>query len=107
MFKKLETHRLPSFNPILVELIEVCNHEDVTFNTVAEIINRDAALTVKVLTIVNSAAFAPVQPLISLERAVVTLGIDTIKMLAITASIRQMLDQIKIGRVFDIPTGNL
>ncbi len=59
------------------------------------VLERDPSLASHVLRIANSAAFAPREPIVSLQQAVSRLGMTTIRDLALAASLQ--------GRVFSAP----
>ncbi len=102
LLEKLDTHQLPSLDHVLIELIDACNQGDVAYERLAEIIKKDAALTVKVLTIVNSSMYAQAKNVSSLERALITLGVETIRVIAITSAIRKTLAIDKLENVVDL-----
>jgi len=102
LLEKLDTHRLPSLDRVLVEAIAACNRDCTTYDRVAQIIKQDPALTVKILTVVNSSTLSPVRPLASIELALVALGIETVKAIAITTSIRQVMGSVNLGDVIDL-----
>ncbi len=102
LLEKLDTHQLPSLDQVLIELIDACNQDDVAFERLSEIIKKDAALTAKALTIVNSSMYAQAKNVNSLERALITLGVETIRMIAITGAIRKALSSDKTENIIDL-----
>ncbi|MCI0666581.1 MAG: HDOD domain-containing protein, partial [Methylococcaceae bacterium] len=101
LFNKLDTHRLPSLDQVLIEIIHACGSDDTSFERLAEIISTDSAMTVKILTIVNSPGHFLVRPVTTLQSALINLGIDTIKTLAITASLQKVFNGFHPGADFD------
>ena len=102
LLEKLDTHQLPSLDQVLIELIDACNQDDVAFERLTEIIKKDAALTAKVLTIVNSSMYAKAKNVNSLERALITLGVETIRMIAIAGAIRKTLSSDNAPNIIDL-----
>ncbi|MBU0663829.1 MAG: HDOD domain-containing protein [Proteobacteria bacterium] len=70
---------LPSLPDIYVRLQQAVSKLDVSVAEVAAIIEKDMAMSAKVLQLVNSAFFGMFQPVESPARAVGLLGLDTIK----------------------------
>lgn len=86
---------LPQLPQVIVKLIEACNNEATDIRELAEIISTDAALTAKLLEIFSSAALNLPKAPKTIESALVYLGMDTIKNIAISVSAMQVF---KINR---------
>ena len=86
---ELKVNRLPSLPHVLVEMLHACQGNKVSFQELAAIISRDAAIAARVVSLANSSFFSRGTKINSLERALLVLGTDTIKTLVITASIQQ------------------
>ncbi len=78
---------LPSVPRIYTELAACANREDVNMHRVADIVKRDAGVCAKVLQIANSALFGVGQQTTNVEQAVVYMGLNVIKGLALTMSL--------------------
>jgi HD-like signal output (HDOD) protein len=76
--------KLPSAPTTYWELTRVAARSDVAIGDLAEIIEQDPAMTVKVLQLVNSGYFGMPQKLSSVRQAVSYLGTDLLKALALT-----------------------
>ncbi len=81
---------LPTLPAILIKLLAACDAEDTAMADIATIISRDPVLTCKVLQLVNSTYYGCRYSFSNIEQAVVYLGANTIKNLAITMSIHQV-----------------
>jgi signal transduction histidine kinase/HD-like signal output (HDOD) protein len=88
----MQSGSLPTLPEILYKLIEDCDHSGTPQSEIAAIISKDPALTFKVLQRVNS---SPGSGVMSIKAAVAALGIDSIKRIAITASVQQIFAQKK------------
>lgn len=86
---ELKVHRLPSLPHVLVDMLHACQGNKASFQELANIISRDAAIASRVVSLANSSFFSRGTPINSLERALLVLGTDTIKTIVITASIQQ------------------
>jgi HD-like signal output (HDOD) protein/nitrogen-specific signal transduction histidine kinase len=86
---ELNVQRLPSLPHVLVDMLQACQANKVSFQELAAIISRDVAISARAVTLANSTFFNRGIPIRSLERALLVLGTDTIKTIVITASIQQ------------------
>lgn len=85
----LKVNQLPSLPHVLIDMLHACEGNRVSFQELAAIISRDAAITARVVALANSSFFSRGSKVDSLERALLVLGTDTIKTIVITASIQQ------------------
>lgn len=77
--------KLPSVPRAYAELTRAAAQSDVGITDLADIVEQDPAMTVKILQLVNSAYFGLPQQLSSVRQAVSYLGTDLLKTLALTA----------------------
>jgi HD-like signal output (HDOD) protein/signal transduction histidine kinase len=84
---------LPTLPAILLKLLEACDNDETPLSEIAAIINKDPILSCKVLQLVNSAYYGFRYCFKGIEQAVVYLGANTIKNIAVTMSIHQVFDQ--------------
>ena len=78
---------LPTLPAVMTRIIQKVEDPKTSTNEIVDIIGVDQALTMKVLKIVNSAYYGFRQRISTLERAVVILGFNNVKNLALSASI--------------------
>jgi diguanylate cyclase (GGDEF)-like protein len=78
----IDNIRLPSPPSVALRLLEAVRHERFTYQEVADIITCDPALTAKVLRVVNSVFYALPEKIGDIERALVILGVNTVKNIA-------------------------
>ena len=81
---------LPTLPAILIKLLAACDAEDTPMADIAALISKDPVLSCKVLQLVNSAYYGFRYSFSSLDQAVVYLGANTIKNLAVTMSVHQV-----------------
>lgn len=79
--------QLPTLPRVYARLREVIAREDVSAPEVAEVIATDSAVTAKVLHVVNSAFFRHARPISRIDQAVVHLGFNAIRNLALSAEV--------------------
>ena len=103
IFNKIETSKqLPSLPHILLKLIEACNKEEAKIKEISRIISKDSSLSARVMAMVNSAYYNLPNKVTSTEQALVLLGIDTIKNIAISASIKNVFKGAKDEAGFNL-----
>jgi putative nucleotidyltransferase with HDIG domain len=79
--------RIPSIPDTYWKLTLAVSDPDVDMDEIASIIERDPSLSSKVLQLANSAYFGLAQRVASVGRAVVNLGLDVIRSLALTTEV--------------------
>jgi putative nucleotidyltransferase with HDIG domain len=80
-------NRMPSLPTSVSKVIEVCNQPQTSPNDLNRLISLDPVLTGKVLKLINSAYFTIREPVTSVTRAIIMLGLNTVKNLALSTSI--------------------
>ncbi len=81
---------LPSFPAIVSRLIKVVNSPDSSSEDAAELIEKDPALTSKMIRLANSAFYGIPRSISSVSSAVVILGFNTIRSLVLSASVMKI-----------------
>jgi len=100
---KISTLRnLPTLPHILVKLISECNKEDVNIVEVAGLVEKDPALSTKILKLVNSAFYGLPKKIETIQHSISYLGIGTIKNIAIGSSIHQTFRSPKGSVLFNM-----
>ncbi len=100
-FNRIETSRnLPSLPHILVKLIEACNSEPDTIKEISQIIDKDASLSARLLRLVNSAYYGLPNRVTGIDHALLLLGTNAVKNIAVSASVFQAFDQARDSSVF-------
>lgn len=91
---------LPSLPQVLIRLLEACNDEDATPRELSEITSKDPAVSARVMRLVNSAYMGFTQKVDSIEKAIVYIGTDTLKNIAVTASVLTAFHDAEDGEEF-------
>lgn len=102
LLEKIDATHLPSLPHVLLKLLEVCHNEDSTFEDLAKIINKDTALSAKIMSVVNSPIYGKAGKNNSFENNLVVLGMDSIKSIAISASIYHVFNQFSANAALDL-----
>jgi putative nucleotidyltransferase with HDIG domain len=83
--------RMPSLSTTVIKVLETCNDSRASANDLHRIISFDPVLTARVLKLINSAYYSLGVPITSLTRAIVMLGLNTVKNLALSFAILENL----------------
>jgi putative nucleotidyltransferase with HDIG domain len=89
LLEETERTKLPSLPHVLIKLLKACQKDTACFDTLVEIITKDAALSAKVLTVANSTVYGRAREQSSFKQILIYLGFDTVKSIAITAAVQQ------------------
>ncbi len=79
--------RMPSLSTTVTKVLEVCNRPNTSPADLNRVISLDPVLTAQVLKLINSAYYSLPNQITSLARAIIMLGINTVKNLALGAAI--------------------
>ncbi len=91
LLERIETLRsLPTLPHILLRLIELCNRPEKGLQEIARLINQDPALSERVLRLVNSAFYSLKQKITTIGEALLLLGLEAVKNIAISSSVYQV-----------------
>ncbi|KAF0189077.1 MAG: putative signal transduction [Desulfobulbaceae bacterium] len=103
LFARLQDSRsLPSLPQVLLQVIALEEQEDFDIKELVKVIAQDPAISAKALRLVNSAYFNLEGKFTSIERAVLYLGADAVKNIAVTASVHHVFNGIKQNGSFSM-----
>jgi putative nucleotidyltransferase with HDIG domain len=83
--------KMPSLSTTVTKVLEVCNTPSTSPNDLNRVISLDPVLTAKVLRLINSAYYALPDQVTSLTRAIIMLGINTVKNLALATAVLETI----------------
>lgn len=93
LFQRIkESGHVPVLPEILVRLLEACDNQATPLTQVASLIDKDPSLSYKVLQLVNSAYFGLKTTYSGVDQAVVYLGANSVKNMAVTAAVHQVFN---------------
>lgn len=101
---RTDTDNLPAIPQVLLDLIELFQNTDFSFDDLSRIISRDASLSSKVLAAANSSFYRPWGDLKDLNRVLVVLGLNTLKTIAMTSVVQQFFSQIPASQQHSLNT---
>jgi len=83
----LQSPRLPSLPSIAIEVIDLVQQQDVNIKQIANTIQHDPALSTKILKTVNSSFYGQSHSISTISHALVVLGLNSVKTLALGFSL--------------------
>jgi putative nucleotidyltransferase with HDIG domain len=89
-----EDIELPILPEVSARVIALCEDEKANAKAIEAVLERDPSLASPILRIANSSAYAPQEPIVSLQQAVSRLGLATIRNIVLAVSLQ--------GRVFKV-----
>jgi putative nucleotidyltransferase with HDIG domain len=94
--------KMPSLSTTVSKVLEICSRPDTAPNDLNRVISLDPVLTGQVLKLINSAYYSLVNKVTSLTRAIIMLGLNTVKNLALSTAIIRSVGQAKKSKVLPI-----
>ncbi len=87
--KKIERfiQKMPSLSTTVGKVLEICSRTDASPNELNKVISLDPVLTGQVLKLINSAYYSLLTNVTSLTRAIMMLGMNTVKNMALSTAI--------------------
>lgn len=99
VFSDIDINKLPTLPHVLLVFLDAAHTEAVSFEKLSDLIKKDASLCARILTVANSAHYGGQGKFLSFERVLVLLGMQTIKTIAITASVQQFFSRFDSASV--------
>jgi HD-like signal output (HDOD) protein len=98
LLKRIESgYTLPSLSPVALKLIELASDENSSVDDLVRLIEKDPPLALRLLKLANSAFFATSQPSTTLRQAVIKIGFQRVRIMALSISLRDTFPMGKIG----------
>lgn len=94
--------KMPSLSTTVSKVLDICNRPDTAPNDLNRVISLDPVLTGQVLKLINSAYYSLVNKVTSLTRAIIMLGLNTVKNLALSTAIIRCVAQAKKSKALPI-----
>jgi len=93
---------IPSLPTSVTKVLEICNNPQTSPADLNHVISLDPVLVGRVLKLINSAYYGLGQPVTSLARAIIMLGINTVKNLALSTAVMGHLSSKKASSGLDM-----
>jgi len=103
-YKKIHTYilQMPSLSTTAAKIMQICNTSMPSPNDLNRVISLDPVLTGKVLQLINSAYYSRRSNVTSLTRAIIILGINTIKNIVLSSAIVKCINSSPGGDAVDM-----
>jgi len=92
---------IPSFPWIIIEINRLMDSRDATYEMMASIIEKDPAICLKVLKIVNSAFYGMSSSISNIPDAVSILGFDAVHRISLTISAFKTIGNVSVSSNFN------
>jgi putative nucleotidyltransferase with HDIG domain len=92
-----DTKTLPTLPGIIAKLGSLANNDKVSAQEMARVVSADQVLSAKVLRLVNSAFYGFPGRVSTVSNALILLGVNVVKSLAITSSIFDIMEKNVVG----------
>lgn len=92
---------LPSLSPAVEKILSICNDQNITPKDLIDVIRTDPVLTLKILKLVNSSYFSLNHKVTSLNRALILLGFNTIKNIALSTELVKVTEGSPNNKYFN------
>lgn len=99
---QLVVKKMPSLSTTVSKVLEICSRPDTSPNDLNRVISLDPVLTGQVLKLINSAYYSLVNKVTSLTRAIIMLGLNTVKNLALSTAIIRCIGQARKSKLLPI-----
>ncbi len=103
ILQKSDVDKLPSLPHVLLRLLEICHDESISFTDLANILRKDPALFLRVHSVchrhycgMNNQPQPGSQE--NIEHSLQQLGVNTIKSIAVTATVQQFFSRTSVER---------
>ncbi len=84
-------HKIPPLSPTVGKILQICNDPRTSPTDLNQVISLDPVLMGKVMRLINSAYYSLPNQVTSLVRAIIMLGINTVKNLALSTAVLSTL----------------
>lgn len=87
----IDPESLPTPPAIVLEIIRKADEPDVSIGEISKLVERDAPMAARFIQMANSGLFSPSHEINSVQRALMVVGLRSVRMLALSASLRSLL----------------
>ncbi len=90
-------YSLPSLSAVALRLVQIASNENVSLTEMADLIEKDPGLTVRLVSIANSAFFRTTEPVSTVEQSIMKVGVNHLRVMALSLSLRDTFPMGKLG----------
>lgn len=89
LLKLQQGYRFPPLSPLATELISLAAEEDTTAADLKQVIEKDPAMTLRILNLANGFSLRSSYQVTTVERAVIKIGFERIRLMALSLTLRE------------------
>ncbi len=93
VFAQLQINKLPTLPHVLLEILDACQSDTASFRQLSQLVSHDAVITSKVVAMANSAGYFRRQRITGIDQALLLIGTERTKTIAITAAVQQFFSK--------------
>jgi len=97
--KKID--KLPTIPAVAYEILNLVGDDSVSVSKIESVVENDPAISGKILSVANSAFFGSKQAIKTLDNAIMRIGLNNVKNIALGISIMTVFDEGKGPKVLD------
>lgn len=90
-------YQLPALSVVAMRLVELASDDTKSASELANWIEKDPSLASRVIKMANSAYFPKTKPVSTLKEAIVRIGFDRLRIMALSLSLRDTFPMAKVG----------
>jgi HD-like signal output (HDOD) protein/signal transduction histidine kinase len=102
IYKRLTTARLPSLPQVLLELLALCDRDDIGMAEIGAVVAKDAGVAARIVSIANSPFYSPKRTLQSIDQCLAVLGTSSVRRLALNQSVVELFGRFQKANDFDL-----
>jgi len=98
LIKRLKDgYSLPALSPVAMRLVELASDESSSTQDLVSLIEKDPSLSVRLLQMANSAFFSSAHQVKTLQQAIIRVGFNRLRIMALSISLRDTFPLGKVG----------
>lgn len=101
-YLQIDINEIPPLQTATMKIMNLIFDEEVDIDELVNAIKHDVNLSTKVMMAANSPVYRTQEPLDSLSRAIVNLGLDTLKKIILSVSVIGAIEQLITSKSFQI-----
>lgn len=102
IYQQLTTARLPALPQVLLQILELCDRDDVGLPEIGAVVANDAGIAAKIVSIANSSYYRNERALNNIEQSLSVLGMAVVRRLALNQSVIELFGHFQKARHNDL-----
>jgi len=102
LFDRLSSARLPSLPQVLLELLTLCDRDDVGMAEIGAAVAKDAGVAARLVGVANSPFYSPKRCLQDIDQCLAVLGTGTVRRLALNQAVAELFGRFQKNNALDL-----